>query len=131
MSLFETIPELLLTFTVGEEWKGLDKNNFSFVALMVNGFWSLDNVANPFSMLDDKTGYLMLVPKPISWTTLLKFFLNLESGAHAYYPQIEWICVKKARFRFERQKELNFDGEMFTSDCLECQVVPQAIKLIY
>jgi len=55
-------------------------------------------------------------------------FLNTKKGAHLSHPLIHFQKLTKGSIKFEKELMVNVDGEIFTTDFLDFEVLPKVLR---
>lgn len=103
------------------------KGYYLLVAICNGGFYGGGFNPSPYANLTD--GVLeMCLAEAMPLYKIIPLIFKYKKGAHLSHPLIHFQKLTKGSIKFEKELMVNVDGEIFTTDFLDFEVVPKALR---
>lgn len=103
------------------------KGYYLLGAICNGGFYGGGFNPSPYANLTD--GVLeMCLAETMPLYKIIPLIFKYKKGAHLSHPLIHFQKLTKGSIKFEKELMVNVDGEIFTTDFLDFEVVPKALR---
>lgn len=83
----------------------------------------------PRALVNDGKFDLLLI-RPIHFFQKIKYALLAKNGGHLGFPQVSYSQCTEARIRFEREVQVDIDGDVYAGKEFILKILPAALRII-